>query len=150
MSSARSGMHPRLHVVEIDGLHLGEWSVVADRAFVQVDGATAEALEQRVVMTGCDDDASRVDERPRPLLDDGPELVVQGLVDLVEQQDARLRLLRDCEAESRTHPLRVRRDWILERVAEAAPLFDRLERALRPFTRQPSEHTQQQRILTPG
>ena len=42
-------------------------------------------------------------------------------MDLVEEQDPGLDLLRHREAEPRAHSLRVRGDGILERVAEGAP-----------------------------
>src|SRR6185436_3692482 len=112
---ARSVVCPGPDVLEVGTLHVAERSVGRDRSVVEVDRPVAELLEQRVVVTGRNDDTTRTNERPRPLLDDRPKLVVEGLMHFVKKQDAWLELLRDGEAEPRTHALRICRDRILER-----------------------------------
>lgn len=59
----------------------------------------AESLQHLVVVTGRDHDSSVFENRVRAVGDDLAELVVERLVDLVEQQDVRVRALGDDEAE---------------------------------------------------
>lgn len=106
----------RSDVLEIRTLHVTEWPVANDFPVFEVDRAAAHLLEQRVIVSGRDDDAPGFDEGSRPFLDDCSKFVVQRLVDLIEEQDSRFKLLCDREAESRTHALRVRQDGILEGV----------------------------------
>ena len=112
--------------------------------------ARADPRQHLVVVPRGDDDPAVREDRLRDPLHLDAELVVERLVHLVEEQDPRLELLRDREADARAHPLRVRRDGPVERGAEPALGRTPSMRGVRLREREAAETPSSCAFSTPG
>src|SRR5436190_5304636 len=108
--------------------HPLEGAVVGHGAGFQGNRALAQAMEQRMVMARRDHDASAAADGLGSLRHDLPELVVEGVVNLVQGEHVHVAAVRDGEAEPGAHAERVAGHRTLECVLQRAPLLYRLER----------------------
>ena len=127
-----------------------ERAVLSDRSVFKPQRAATEACEHRVIVPGGDDDSSCLEDRMCALLQEVPELVVERLMNLVEDEDARLALLRDRESEPCLHALGVGQYRTFERFPEGTPRLHVAQGAHRGTTRKPSEDAKEQCVLAAG
>src|SRR5918994_2031957 len=146
--SVRSGA--RAHRLEVTRLDFLEWAVLSNRSVFKPQRAAAEACEHRVIVPGGDDDASCLEDPMCALLQEVPELVVERLMNLVEDEDVRLALLSDRESEPSLHALGVGQYRTFERFTEGTPGLHVAQGAHRGTTRKPSEDAEEQCVLAAG
>src|SRR5215208_5229782 len=134
----------RLEVVRLDAL---KPALLPDLPILEPERACAQARQHRVIVPSRDHHTSRVQDFHRALVQEIPELVVEGLVDLVEQEDLGVRLFGDGETQSGLHSLRVRQHRSLECFVKTTARLHVLERADRLRPRETGDYPEQHRIL---
>ena len=123
----RRGRHVPRRALQVLASDVGKTAVHHEPTVSEKQRSLADPAQQRVVVTGGDDDPASADDVEHALFQQSAELVVERLVHLVEEEKLGVAGIDERQPESPAFPA-IPRDGSFKGLSELAALLDELDR----------------------